>query len=234
MDNVQDKWLINTYRAKPGSNLSVTDLCRPNYQLWVKMNLPDTFEAPKGTAFKSYLGSALHFFIEQIDEDDTIKEFSHLREIDGVVIGGTTDELRWNPETNKWRIGDIKLKGAFPSKKFLGIGTKAKPNPPKEQDKEIIQQSIYRWLFEGLFDIQDEGVIYLFTAGHTAREAFPEKQEVALQLMTIPETQQYIKDKLKAIETEPAVDCETSWLCSYCDFKDYCPKMTTEVFNDES
>ena len=230
-EDVQDKWLVSTYRAKPGSHMSVTDLCRPSYQLWVKLNLPTTYEPPKTTSFKSYLGSALHHFIEQIDEDDTIKEFSHLRQEGEYVIGGTTDELRFMGD--KWRLGDIKLKGAFPSKKFLGIGTKAKPNPKPEQDKERIQMSLYRWLFEGMFDIQDEAVIYLFTAGHTSREAFPEYQTVPLQLMPLEEAKQYVVDKIKSVETEPEVDCETNWLCSYCEYKDFCPKMNTKEFDDE-
>ena len=237
MDNVQTNWLQNTYRAKPGSDMSVTDLCRPSYQLWVKLNLPDSFKPSPYVGFKSYLGSALHNFVEGIDEDSTIKEFTHLRKHGNTVIGGTTDELRWNNATSKWRIGDIKLKGAYPTKKFLGIGTKANPNPPAEQDKEVLQQSMYRWLFQGLFDIEDEGVIYLFTAGHSAREQFPEMQTVPLQLMSIDSTDKYIQNKLLAVQSEPEVDCETSWLCGYCDYKDYCPFMNHkagEGFSDES
>jgi CRISPR/Cas system-associated exonuclease Cas4 (RecB family) len=197
----------------------------PSAQLWAKANtVYGEDKHDKVVGFKSFLGSALHNAIETQDEDGTIKEFSWVRTLeDGTRIGGTTDELRWRYSIQKWRLGDIKLKGDYPTKKFLGIGTKANPKPKPEQEKEQLQMSIYRWLFEGLFDIEDKGVIYLFTPGHANYSSYPEFQEVWLDLLPISTVDTYIKGKLSVTkqDKQPSKDCP-DWLCNYCPYQEAC------------
>jgi len=221
---IQDDWMISNYRAKD-CDLSCSDICMPSSQLWSKLRtVYEDDKEVKKVGFKSFLGSALHEAIEKQSEDGTIKEFSWVRTLeDGTKIGGTTDELRYRTVVDKWRLGDIKLKGAYPAKKFLGIGTKADPYPPKEQDKEILQMSIYRWLFEGMFDIEDKAVIYLFVPGHSSWEKFPEYQEVFLDLHSIDFVGKYIKEKLIEVnlEEQPENTCP-AWLCNFCDYTDVC------------
>ena len=228
------------YRPKD-CEYSVSELCMPSAQLWAKANSTLEEKTEKTVGFKSFLGSALHKVIEETDEDGTIKEFSWVRSLaDGTRIGGTADELRWRYSINKWRIGDVKLKGDYPTKKFLGIGTKANPNPKPEQEKEQLQMSIYRWLFEGLFDIEDKAVIYLFTPGHNNWAAYDEMQEVWLDLLPIATVDTYIKGKLAVTkaETQPDNDCP-AWLCNYCPFQEACTYYTkpeeecTKEFKDE-
>jgi len=238
---IQQGWLKSMYRPKD-CEYSVTDLCMSSAQLWAKSKtVYDEDKQEKTVGFKSFLGSALHKVIEDQDEDGTVKEFSWVRTLpDGTRIGGTADELRWRYSVNKWRLGDVKLKGDYPTKKFLGIGTKANPNPVPEQEKEQLQMSIYRWLFEGLFDIEDKGVIYLFTPGHASYAAYPEYNEVWLDLTPINIIDTYIKGKLSItqLDVQPDKDCP-DWLCNYCNFQEACthyvvpPEKCTKGFGNE-
>ena len=227
-------WLKSTYRAKD-CDMSVTDLTSPDAQLWAKLHTvctTPTSDTP--VSFKSFLGSALHKAIEGVEEDGVIKEFSWVRTLpNGTRIGGTADELRWRYSINKWRLGDIKLKGSYPTKKFLGIGTKKDPNPPPEKDKEILQLSIYRWLFEGMFDIEDYGVIYLFTPDHAKYEKFPEYSEQYIKLFPINYVDTYIQNKLTTVSKskQPDKDCP-EWMCNYCDYKEACNYIHKEETPD--
>jgi CRISPR/Cas system-associated exonuclease Cas4 (RecB family) len=197
----------------------------PTAQLWAKLNTKyEEDKETKTVGFKSFVGSAIHKAIEEIDEDGVVKEFSWVKTLpDGTRIGGTADEIRWRYSINKWRLGDIKVKGDYPAKKFLGIGTKANPNPKPEQEKEQLQMSIYRWLFEGMFDIEDKGVIYLFVPGYSNWAPYDEYQEVWLDLLPIKTVDSYIKGKLQIAKQkkQPEKDCE-DWLCNYCPYQEVC------------
>jgi len=221
---IQMGWLKSMYRPKD-CEYSVTDITMSSAQLWAKANtVYGEDKTEKTVGFKSYLGSALHKAIEEQDEDGVIKELSWVRTLqDGTRIGGTTDELRWRYSVNKWRLGDVKLKGDYPTKKFLGIGTKAVPNPKPEQEKEQLQMSIYRWLFEGMFDIEDKGVIYLFTPGHSSWAGYDEMQEVWLDLLPITTVDTYIKGKLAVTQlpVQPEKDCP-EWMCKFCNYQEAC------------
>jgi CRISPR/Cas system-associated exonuclease Cas4 (RecB family) len=231
----------STYRPKD-CDYSVTDLCMPSAQLWARTNTEYAEDKEeKVVGFKSFLGSALHKAIEEQDEDGVIKEFSWVRTMgDGTRIGGTADELRWRYSINAWRLGDVKLKGDYPTKKFLGIGTKTNPTPKPEQEKEQLQMSIYRWLFKDLFTIEDKGVIYLFTPGHPSYSTYPEYQEVWLDLMPITTIDTYIKGKVAVAKQkeQPEKDCP-EWLCKYCNFQEACthykiPEEDNHNFTKES
>jgi len=221
---IMNGWLKSTYRAKD-CDFSVTDLCMEPSQLWARINtVYEEEKTEKTVGFKSFLGSALHKVIEDQDEDGVIKELSWVRTLeDGTRIGGTADELRWRYSINAWRLGDVKLKGDYPTKKFRGIGTKAKPDVKPEQDKEQLQMSLYRWLFEGMFNIEDKGVIYLFTPGHNSWAGYPEYDEVWLDLSSIKLMDTYVKGKLAVAkaEAQPENTCPT-WLCNYCNFREAC------------
>lgn len=235
LGKIQKGWLKSHYRAKDCS-LSATDICRPDAQLWAKAQYTEEdFPSDLEVGFKSYLGTALHALLETEEEPGAIKEFSYIRKVDDKYsLGGTLDELRYIPERNVWRIGDIKLKAAYSCKKFLGIGTKANPNPAPERDKEIMQMSIYRWLLQDLFNIEGEASIYLFAQGHMSYDKFPEVSEVPIPLLSLSKTEEIIKAKFNILQLkeQPKKDCP-DWLCNYCDFKGKC-KYQGEGFEDES
>lgn len=222
--SMEERFLQSTYLDK-GTKYSVSTLCKPNYQLWVTDKAP----SEKGktrveiVGFKSAIGSAWHEFCEKNNEPNVIKEFTSITDFEGTTIGGTADELVFSE--GKWQIRDHKTKGVYSAKKFLGVGTKANPTPMPENEKEIMQLSIYRWLFKDMFDIKDEAIIYLWVMGHTRRELFPEVSEVVLKLKPLEETEKYIQDKLAIArqKEEPTCDCE-KWLCDYCDVAQHCPK----------
>ena len=223
--NIQQKWLKSAYRPKD-CDLSVTDLCMPAAQLWAKLHTEKdtTEEGDKTVGLASFIGSAVHKTIEEIDEDGVVKEFSWVKTTNtGLRVGGTADELRWMPDESKWRLGDIKVKGDYPAKKFLGIGSKSNPTPKPEQEKEQLQLSIYRWLFEGMFDIMDEAIIYLFIVGKPNYAKYPDKQEVPLNLLEVSVIDKYINQKMEIAtsERQPTKDCPT-WLCNYCEYQDVC------------
>jgi len=227
MSNITSTWLKSSYRGKD-CDISVTDLTRPMYQLWHKFKYGKDIDQSDTVSFKSFLGSALHKVIEEVDEDGVVKEFSWVKTLpDGTRIGGTADELRWRYSINKWRLGDIKLKGVYPAKKFL----------EGEDDKERLQMSIYRWLFQDMFDIDDTAVIYLFVAGHTKREKFMEVSEQWIELLPIKSVDDLIKGKLAVArsDTPPSLDCP-DWLCPFCEFKPVCEKhkQIPNDFSDES
>jgi hypothetical protein len=217
--NIIDKWLKSTYRDK-GVAFSATELLKPAYWLWLHKfsDLKDKIEFSEVLPLKSVIGSAFHQFIEKQDEIGVVKEFSYTKEIDvdgqKFSIGGTADELRWNG--SKWQLGDIKTKSDYPYEKFL----------KGERDNEIMQLSIYRWLFNPLFDIDDIATIYLFNVCHTRQSKIPfDYTQVDIRLLSIAETEEYIKNKIRdvlKIEKENKPDCPY-WLCDYCQAVNVCP-----------
>ena len=221
---LEERFLQSTYLDK-GTRFSVSTLCKPDYQLWVTVHSPPP-DGVKRVGFKSAIGSAWHEFCEKNNEPGVVKEMSMIKDYKGTTIGGTADELVWKPEIGKWQIRDHKTKGVYSAKKFLGIGTKADPHPMPESDKEIKQLSIYRWLFDGMFEIEDTAVIYLWVMGHTKREPFPEISEVPIKLIPKDEITKYVNDKLDMAmsDTPPKPDCE-SWLCEYCEVAQHCPQQ---------
>jgi hypothetical protein len=235
---MEQRFLKSTYLDK-GTSFSCSELTKPSYQLWVSHHSEAPKEGGKLTSFKSALGSAWHKACEVENEAGVIKEFTFKKDINGVSIGGTADELMWRYSINKWQIRDHKTKGVYPAKKFLGVGTKAKPNPKPEVEKEVLQLSIYRWLFSDLFpDIDDKAVVYLWVIGHSAREQFPEYNEVWLDLLPVNIIQTYIEGKINTAlaDTPPAVDCE-KWMCDYCNVRESCPFIKEKSggsFGDES
>ena len=228
MSRIIGEWLKSTYRAKD-CEYSVSDLTKPTYQLWVQAHTEMEEKYSKQVGVKSFIGSAVHKAVEVQDEDGVVKEFSWVRTLpNGTKIGGTCDELRWRYSVNAWRLGDVKTKGLYSAKKFMGVGTKANPNPKPEQEKEQLQMSLYRWLFEGMYDIEDKGVIYLIIPGHNSYDPIPETSEVWLDLLPIKTMDSYVKGKLALAESddEPDCDCDKNWMCRYCPFKDTCSEST--------
>lgn len=228
--NMNERFLKSTYLDK-GTDMSASEFTKPLYQLWVSKQFK--VERSDSVGFKSAIGSAWHTACEQDNEAGVVKEFTNIKEFNGITIGGTADLLEFDNDKKKWILGDHKTKGVYPAKKFLGIGTKAKPNPPVEQDKEIKQLSIYRWLFEGLFDIDDVATIYLWVMGHSGRDkaqGIPETSEVDIRLIPMKNIEQDIKRTIEIAygDTPPEKDCE-DWLCDYCEYKDVCPFLKNKT-----
>lgn len=227
--SMRERFLKSTYFSK-GTAFSASDFTKPIYQLWVSKHFE--IETKPEMSFKAALGSAFHAYCED-QEVAVIKEFSHITQFEGVSIGGTADLLEFDTETNKWVIGDHKTKGVFQAKKFLGFTrpiTKTRKKEEvvtSEQEKEVKQLSIYKWLFKDLFNIADYATIYLWVIGHDAAaksQGVPEFTEVKIQLIPEKNIEQFIKRTIEIVNTDtpPSKDCE-DWLCGYCEYNKVCP-----------
>jgi len=221
-----EKLLISTYRDK-GTTFSASQLTKNDYQLWVEYNAPKE-ERETLTSFKSYLGSALHLSFEQQEFPGVVQEFTWTKNFNGVSIGGTCDRLDYIEDRNIWQLGDYKLKGDYSYRKFVEGDT----------EKEVLQLSIYRWLFKGLFNIADDAIIFLFMSGHTKRSKYPEYQEFDITLLEDDVIERYIKDKIDIVTSPeiPTMDCDTNWQCDYCNVCNSCPYLKEKRggFSDES
>lgn len=231
---MRERFLKSTYFSK-GTDFSASDFTKPLYQIWVSRHFE--VESSEYVSFKSAIGSAFHAACEQ-QETSVIKEFSHIEHFEGVSIGGTADLLEYDYELGKFVLGDHKTKGAYSAKKFLGFTrpiTKTRKVPevvPPEQDKEIMQLSIYKWLFKNLFNIHNKATIYLWVVGHTQAEKrynIPEYTEVELELLSDRAVEHRIKKVIEvaASDTPPPKDCE-EFLCNYCEYKDVCPFLKAQ------
>jgi len=223
-----EELMVSNYRAKE-CEYSCSDLTKPTYQLWKQVHTEMAEKHSKKVGMKSLIGSAVHEYFEKQSIDGVVQELSWVKTLkNGTRIGGTCDRLDWRYSINKWQLGDYKLKGDYSAKKFMGVGTKAKPDVKPEQEKEQLQLSIYRWLFEGMFDIEDKAVIYLIIPGHMSYSPLPEYSEVWLDLLPISTIDQYIKGKLAVVEGDeaPECDCNKAWMCRYCPFWDVCDEST--------
>ena len=69
---MQERFLKCTYLDK-GTNFSVSELTKPDYQLWVSHHTKAPAEGDKTVGFKSALGSAWHKACEVDNEAGVIK-----------------------------------------------------------------------------------------------------------------------------------------------------------------
>ena len=81
-------------------------------------------------------------------------------------------------------------------------------------EKAVIQMSIYRWLNEDDYDIDDLAYVLFVSQTMNVKKSYP------IQLWSIEETSAYIYDRLKEItEHEDYVDCKDNVKydpCAYC------------------
>ncbi|MCI4436678.1 MAG: PD-(D/E)XK nuclease family protein [Ignisphaera sp.] len=227
MDRI--KQLLKSTYVNKGTDFSASQLTKPKYQLWVEFNSPKDAVHSDEVGFKSFLGSAMHKAFEHQNLSGVVQEFTYKKTLGAFSIGGTADRIDFLKETGMWQLGDYKLKGAYSYKKFI----------EGDDTNEVMQLSIYRWLFDGLFEIQDEATIFLFMAGHKSFEKYPEMQEVAIELLPIEDVEAYLIDKIAAAtgSSIPELDCNLKWQCSYCDCAAYCPyqkSLESDGFTDES
>lgn len=218
----------STYRDK-GTTFSASQLTKNDYQLWVECHAPKQDRSEEINGIASFIGSGVHLMCETKDINSVIQEFSHVKEFKGVTIGGTCDRLDWIEADQIWELGDYKCKGEYSYKKF------------KEGDieKEVMQLSIYRWLYQNMFNISDDATIYLFMLGYSKRSKYGPYEEASIRLVPVEFVEKYIEDKIDVAlgDVEPPMDCNLAWQCDYCNVREFCPFLNnskTEGFSDES
>ena len=155
----------------------------------------------------SMIGTAVHKWAERaLDNDPTIVQERYLeREInlDGktYVISGSCDLLEQQANLT-WTIADWKT----------GYG---KIRNTDMLAKDMKQMSIYRWLFNDEYNINDTGYSLFISQSNNVQDAYP------VNLMSLDATEDYIESRLFAIETNERVDCNENVKynrCLYCSF----------------
>jgi len=188
---------------KPNS-ISATGLLGSLYQGKLTLAKAERDDSLIADKFKrsSTLGSAFHAWAEKALQDDPNIHCEIYSEIDydNYVLSGSCDVLQYNADTSKWTIMDFKT----------GYGKKRTDD---QLDKDMKQMSIYRWMLQDRYYIEDTAYSLFISQSNNEQEAYE------LELMSLEKTQEFIDDRLFAIDQNTRVDCfDAKYIpCNYCD-----------------
>ena len=199
----------DTYRASARpNNISATGLLGPLYKM--KLKLEDTPKDPAGIDIKfkrsSMIGTAVHERAEKAFAGDStvIQEVYHERMvlIDGITywVSGTCDLLQ-REEDYTYTITDFKT----------GYGKK---RDEKALAKDAMQMSIYRWLLQDIYEINDTAYSLFISQSNNEEAEYP------LELTSIDDIQNYIEERIWAATQQQTPDCNDNIRyngCQYCD-----------------
>ena len=185
--------------------VSTTTLIGPMYKAKLAMEQTAKSNNLVAEMYKrsSTLGSAFHAWAERaLDGEERIhQEIYKEREHEGHLVTGSCDLLVKKPD-DKWYIGDWKT----------GYG---KSRNQEALDKDAKQMSIYRWLLQDSYTIEDEASILFISQSNNVQE------EYKIELMSLELTEEYISNRLYEIEKNESVDCNFNVrfnMCTYCDY----------------
>ena len=211
MEHLLEKlYLYSEYRAsdKPNS-ISTTTIIGSLYKAKLALNGTEKDESLIALQLKrsSMIGTAVHKWAERAftDDENIIQETYLEREIelDGkvYVISGSNDLIE-KQEDGTYTIADWKT----------GYG---KNRSIQQLEKDMKQMSIYRWLFNGEYNINDIGYSLFISQSNNEQAAYP------LNLMSLEDTQDYLEARIFATETNTKVDCNEGIKynsCNYCSY----------------
>ena len=216
--------------------ISATSLIRPLRQIVLSKRV-DTTDASVDLVqmVPSRMGSAIHDAIERAWTTNHIAAFKALgypeKVIDRVLINPQPDEIKedsipiYLEQRAQKQVGKYLISGKFD---FVGEGrvedfkstsTYTAINKTND-DKYILQGSIYRWLNPEIITKDEMAIQFIFTDWSGARaksEAnYPPQriQQRILQLMPIPEVERYITHKLAQVDQYMDMPEENIPLCS--------------------
>ncbi len=210
----------DSYERTPGIDVSPSEITsKSNYQRWLaKNNAPKTHKLPLDTRVNSVIGTALHAYAEHVLKSTNFSGYTEISLVDniaGYTVGGTADVIYDYEDT--YVIGDFKTVGVYQLKKAM-----------KDNFKSYIPQlSIYSYLYSRSMGIRYSrlGELYIIAtgdAGYLKKEdgggRTPKYLTETIELLDKEEVEELVRTKMKAIEEEPELDCQ-SWQCSYCEFK---------------
>jgi len=195
---------------KPNA-ISTTTLMGPMYKGQLYLDKTEkTYQTDLVLKRSSFLGTAAHnrmeYILKTYGDEYKLEGFGE-REIivDGVtyVISGSFDVLE-KTEEGKYIIMDLKT--------FYG-----KERKPDQLKKDALQMSIYRWIFAPLYDIEIEDRAWTLAISQSNNYI----DEIAVELLSLDATQDYIENKLFAIAQNQKVDCKEGVkynTCNYCEY----------------
>lgn len=218
------------------ATISATALIKPIRQIVLSARVPDGDGIVDLVQMvPSRIGSAIHDAIERSWKDNFVTALSALGYPKGVI-----EKVRINPEPHEVtdgiipiyleqrsskQVGKFIVSGKFD---FIGEGrvedfkttstyTVMKGN---NDDKYIMQGSIYRWLNPGKITKDEMAIQFIFTdwskAKAMADSKYPQQriQQKILPLKSIQETDLFVKRKLEQVEQLWDVDEQALPLCS--------------------
>lgn len=260
-------WLSHdTYNHDPRPNhISATSLIKPLKQL-ILANRVDLDANPVDivTLLPSRIGSAIHNGVEeawkQNYKDSLLKLGYPKKVIERIRINPTPDELDddvipvYLEQRAEKEIDGFIISGQFD---FIGEGrlediktTSVYTYMNKTNDeKYILQGSIYRWLHPDLITHHQMAIQFIFTdwsASRTYENGYPPSRtmEYKLDLMPIPQVEQFIRNKLRLVKQYwdapepdiPECDDEALWrkptVWKY--YKNEGAKRATKVFDNKA
>lgn len=218
------------------ATISATSLIRPLRQIVLSKRVDNTKASVDLVQMvPSRMGTAIHDAIESSWVNNYAQAFKALgypqKVIDRVVINPQPDELKedsipiYLEQRVQKQVGKYLVSGKFD---FVGEGrvedfkstsTYTAINKTND-DKYILQGSIYRWLNPEIITKDEMAIQFIFTDWSAARaksEAnYPPNriQQRVLPLMPIPEVERYITNKLSQIEQFMDMPEENIPLCS--------------------
>ena len=193
--------------SKEDNAISVTTLIGDLYKAKLSLRKSPRDQSLIDFKFKrsSTLGTAFHEYAEKYLRDDNIVQEVYREkqiEISGIVytISGCCDLLQ-QQDDGTWDIMDWKT--------FYGRERKS-----DALAKDAMQMSLYRWLLQDEYDINDRGWVLAISQSNNFQEAYP------VNLSDLDTVQDYIDNKIFAIEENDKVDCFNVKYppCNYCSF----------------
>jgi len=145
----------------------------------------------------STIGTGFHMRAEQALKLDPMVDAMERymeKEIDDVYISGSFD-LIYNKKICDWKTSYGK---SFSKEKIT---------------KATIQMSIYRWLNQDMV-IDDDAYVLFISASNNAYDSYK------VMLMSLEETERYIKERLIYIKAQDVIDCKKKPYnsCNYCNY----------------
>ena len=219
------------YVRTPGIDISPSEITsKSNYQRWLAKNkTPTTHKLPLETRVNSVIGTSIHKYAEHVLKSTNFKGYSEISlvgDIAGYTVGGTADVIYEYEDT--YIVGDFKSVGVYQLKKAM-----------KDNFKNYIPQlSIYSYLFarsmgERYSRLGELYFIITGDAGYFKKEdgggKTPKYFTETIELLSKEEIEELVSSKMKAIETEPPMDC-ADWQCNWCNFE--CPYRDSDSTKD--
>jgi hypothetical protein len=180
--------------------LSATSMLKPVRVHWLTLRHGAELEEDVSDVLSARIGSAIHDSIERVKTENVIKEQRAIKKIEvngqEFSISGKFDILEDEDGDGIWTLRDIKTTSVF-SYIFGG----------KDKDYQI-QLSIYRWLNHEKYPINSTANIdFFFTDWQSSKAKFDENYPprklmpgYKIELMSIPDTDKYIRDRVAEFE----------------------------------
>jgi hypothetical protein len=211
--------MYDDYEGVPDIDISPSSLSTSNYRRWLKkIDREETVQVKPGDRLSSFVGTAFHEraskALESSDDFKGYSEYEVRGEIAGYTVGGTIDVVYHHKNT--YIIGDFKTMGAYQFK----VASRA------DFKSYIPQLSIYSFLYAQNMGIPYSrlGELYIVVtgdAGYFRKDEgggkTPKYVTETIELLSPFRVMLLIARKMKAIETEPEIDCE-DWMCNWCSY----------------